>query len=174
MIQRVKQVVAAFTATIAYGDRQFVSSHLSEMEETLFWGMNLPDQRHALNVAYTAIDLAGEAPHINKELLIRCALLHDVGKKKGDVSTGDKIAAVLCHAVAPRWMKSWARLGRGNSIANLRHAFYIYLNHASRSAEMLETLGLTAEAAIVACHHESGSPGEAPELTLLRKADDLN
>lgn len=174
MIQRVKQVVAAFAATIAYGDRQFVSSHLSEREEALFWAMNLPDQRHALNVAYTAIDLTGDVPHINKELLIRCALLHDVGRKKGDVSTGDKIAAVLCHSLAPRWMKSWARPGRGSKIANLRHAFYTYLHHASRSAEMLQALGLTAEAAIVACHHQMGFPGEAPELTILRKADDLN
>ncbi len=174
MIQRVKQVVAAFAASIADGDRQFVSSHLSKREETLFWAMNLPDQRHALNVAYTAIDLAGDAPHINKELLIRCALLHDVGKKKGDVSTGDKIAAVLCHGLAPRWMKRWARPGRGSKISNLRHAFYIYLHHAARSAKMLQALGLTAEATIIACHHEPRSPREAPELTLLRTADDLN
>mgnify|MGYP003593150547 CR=1 FL=1 len=174
MIQRVKQVAAALTAQVSDRDWKFVRKHLNEDGERLFTAMNLPDKRHVLNVAYTAMKLAACVDDVNKLLLIRCALLHDAGKQQGDVSTWDKIAAVLAYNIAPRWARQWARYGRGTKIANLRHAFHIYFHHAARSAEMLRALGLEAEAAIVARHHDAPQPGEPIELTLLRQADDLH
>ncbi len=174
MIQRVKQVAAALTAKVSDSDYDFVRNHLNKDGERLFAAMNLPDKRHVLNVAYTAMKLADGVDNVDKPLLIRCALLHDAGKQQGDVSTWDKIAAVLAHNIAPRWARRWARQGRGTKIANLRHAFHIYFHHADRSAAMLRALGLEAEAAIVACHHDAPKPGEPIELTLLRQADDLH
>ena len=174
MIQRVKQVAAALTAKVSDRDWEFVRNHLDKDGERLFGAMNLPDKRHVLNVAYTAMKMADSADNVDKPLLIRCALLHDAGKQQGDVSTGDKIAAVLAHNIAPRWARRWARQGRGTRIANLRHAFYIYFHYAARSAVLLQELGLEAEAAIVARHHDAPQPGEPVELTLLRQADDLH
>ena len=174
MIQRVKQVIAALTATISADDWEFVRNHLNKDGERLFAAMNLPDKRHVLNVAHTAMKLAAGVDIVDKPLLIRCALLHDAGKQQGDVSTWDKIAAVLAHNLAPRWARRWAEQGRGTKIANLRHAFHIYFHHAARSAAMLRALGMEAEAEIVACHHDAPQPGEPIELTLLRQADNLH
>jgi len=175
MLKRVKQVMAALTAKIRPEDRIFVRQYLYAGEETLFWAMNLPDQRHALNVAYTAQKLGSKHKDIDRNLLIKCALLHDVGKIKGDVSTIDKVMTVIGHTVAPNWAKQWGRLGRGSKLANCRHAFYIYFHHAKRSAAMLKTIGASPRMIeIVSKHHEAPADGDPLELVLLRKSDELH
>jgi putative nucleotidyltransferase with HDIG domain len=173
--KRVKQVIAALTARITEQDRCFIIHYLDAAQAKLFWQMNLPDQRHALNVAYTALELATIDCTVDQELLTKCALLHDVGKIKGDVSTADKIITVILDKVAPCWVRQWGRLGRGSKVANLRHAIYIYYNHAARGAAMLRELGapeLMAE--IVSRHHQAPTTGEPAELQILRTADSLN
>jgi len=175
MSRRVKQVIAALTATIHPEDRTFVSQYLCSEEQTLFWAMNLPDQRHVLNVAYTALKLAKGQEEFDRELLVKCALLHDVGKIKGDVSTIDKIMTVIGHKLSPRWAKEWGRCGRGSKLKNIRHAFYIYFHHAKRSATMLEAIGANQKIVeIVAKHHKTPADHDPLELVLLRKADDLH
>jgi putative nucleotidyltransferase with HDIG domain len=175
MLKRVKQVMAALTAEITKEDRLFVNHYLNSKEQTLFWGMNLPDQRHVLNVAYTALQLAQQEEKIDKQLLVTCALLHDVGKVKGDVSTADKIMTVIGHKVSPQWAKQWGKLGRGNKLTNLRHAFFIYFHHAQRSATMLQEIGVRPQVVdIVAKHHKAPADFDPLELLVLRKADDLN
>lgn len=175
MIHRVKQVIAALTANITADDRLFVKSYLSTAEQALFWGMNRPDQRHVLNVAYTALQLAKKQDGIDVNLLVRCALLHDIGKIKGDVSTMDKIMTVVGHRLAPKRAKQWGRLGKGSPLRNIRHAFYIYYNHAQRSGAMLKAIGACPKIIhIVAKHHKTPAEDDPLELMLLRKADDLH
>lgn len=172
--QRIRQVWAALTANVGEEDRQFVRRWLSAAEEALFWGMNLPDQYHSLAVARTALALAQPRQDINARLLARLALLHDVGKVKGDVSTWDKILTVLLHRLAPG-ARRWGQEGRGGRLANVRHAIHVYYHHPERSARLLRAAGAGEElAALVRRHHKAPEAGEPPELTLLRQADDLH
>ncbi|MEG6586378.1 HD domain-containing protein [Dendrosporobacter sp. 1207_IL3150] len=174
MLTRIRQVLSAFTAYINSKDKAFVGKYLTKAEQDLFWGMNLPDQRHSLNVAYTAIKLA-EGSAIDRILLIKCALLHDVGKVKGDVSTLDKIITVAAHMIAPEWAKNWGREGRGSKIDNLRHAFYIYFSHPAKSARfLLEAHSGQQVVSIVLQHHKTPAEQDPPELTILRDADNLH
>lgn len=175
MFHRIKQAFAALTATITQEDRAFVEIYLNFDAQALFWGMNVPDQRHALNVAYTALRLAKDHPTINTALLIKCALLHDVGKIKGDISTFDKILAVIGDKLLYKKTKKWARLGRGSKLSNIRHALYIYFNHGDRSAAMLQEIGesnLVIE--IVAKHHKTPADNDPLELILLRQSDNMH
>lgn len=175
MWKRIQQVYSAITAKIEPKDRHFIQEHLNEKEQKLFWQMNLPDQRHVLNVAYTALDLAHGRPEVNQALLLKCALLHDVGKVKGDVSTMDKVITVVVHAFAASWAKKWGCYGRGNKVKNLRHAFYIYYHHPERSAAMLgEIQTERAVIEIIAKHHKTPAEQDPPELVLLRAADDMH
>lgn len=174
MLNRLRQVASAVTAKISEADRGFVASYLTDSEEKLFWQMNLPDQRHALNVAYTALAFP-EIDHVDEYLLIRCSLLHDIGKIKGDVSTLDKIITVLVYSLFPRWASRWGRYGRGSKLDNLRHAFYIYFHHAERSAALLYAAGTTGILLdVIRRHHQPPIAGEPLELNLLRKADNKN
>jgi len=175
MFNRVRQVMGALTARIMPEDKVFVSHYLNRAEQKLFWGMNLPDQRHVLNVAQTALRLAQQQSRIEINLLVKCALLHDVGKIKGDVSTMDKIITVVGYNMSPQWAKQWGRLGRGNKLDNIRHAFYIYWHHAERSAAMLKEINAAPQVVeIVAKHHEAPADNDPLELVILRMSDDLH
>ncbi|MDT8900196.1 HD domain-containing protein [Anaeroselena agilis] len=175
MWRRVKQVLAALTARVTAADREFVAAWLAPAERELFYAMNLPDQYHALQVAYTARRLAAGRGGVDYGLLTRCALLHDVGKVKGDVSTFDKTFAVLAHRLAPGRAEGWGRAGRGGRIANLRHALHVYFRHPERSAALLAGIGANERlVGIISSHHQPPAPGEPPELTILREADDMH
>jgi putative nucleotidyltransferase with HDIG domain len=175
MLNRIKQFFSAVTAKITGPDREFVDKSLYGDEKALFFGMNVPDQRHALNVAYTALDLAQKGESVDRRLLVRCALLHDVGKVRGDVSTFDKVITVLAQHFAPDWAKKWGRYGRGGRLDNLRHAFYTYYHHAERGAQLLTAVGSEPQLiSIILRHHELPAAIEASELKLLRQADSLN
>lgn len=173
MWRRAKQVFAALTAKMTAADREFVASWLTPAERALFFAMNLPDQCHALRVAHTARAIAAGREGVDAGLLTRCALLHDVGKVKGDVSTFDKTFAVLAHRFAPGIAQKWGRPGRGGRVANLRHALHVYFHHPERSAALLADIdGDERLIAIIRRHHLPRSPGEPAELTILRQADD--
>ncbi len=173
---RVKQFWAAITAHITIEDSIWVNGILSPREASLFWRMNLPDQQHAIRVAKSAIALARRVrDDVDVELLLRGALLHDVGKVCGDVSTADKVITVIGHKFAPRMMRSWGREGRGSRIDNLRHACYVYFHHPRRSADLLRAID--AEDVLIELvlhHHEPMVSGERIELTLLRQADEMH
>ncbi len=96
--------------------------------------MSLPDQRHALNVAYTVLKLTHDKQPAVKRLLVKSALLHDIGKIQGDISVADKVITVLADMFFPEIGRSWGQYGRGGSLANLRHAFYVYYYHPARGA----------------------------------------
>lgn len=173
---RVKQFWAAITARVTIEDSLWVNGILSAREANLFWRMNLPDQQHAIRVAKSAMKLAKEAAEaIDHRLLLRGALLHDVGKVYGDVSTADKVITVLGHKFAPRMMRSWGREGRGSRIDNLRHACYVYFHHPQRSADFLRMIGAEQELIeLVLHHHDKMTNEERTELTLLRQADEMH
>lgn len=173
---RVKQFWAAITARITPEEADWVNCSLSKEEAQLFWRMNLPDRQHAIRVAHTAMRLAEtESDEIDRRLLLRAGLLHDVGKVEGDVSTMDKVLTVLGHKFAPRMMKSWGREGRGSKIDNLRHACYVYFHHPQRGADFLRQIGeedLLIE--LVLAHHTPARNGDSPMLELLRRADEMH
>ncbi len=156
-------------------DREFIEQHLNLKAQKLFWAMNEPDQRHVLNVAYTALRLADNYSSINIDLLVKCALLHDVGKVKGDVSTVDKIITVIGDFFFQNQLRKWGKQGRGSKVANLRHAFYIYFHHAAISAGMLREIGESPEMIdIIANHHKTPAENDPLELKLLRASDNMH
>ena len=104
--------------------------------------------------------------------MLRCALLHDVGRTRGDLGTAGKILTVFLHAVSPCWA---ARRGAVDGTpGSLQHKLYIYQHHAMLGAAKLHQLGLQREAAIVAAHHRPPTADDALELVLLRRADAMN
>jgi putative nucleotidyltransferase with HDIG domain len=162
-------------AKITLPDIQFIVSHLNASEQKIFWGMGLPDQYHCLRVAQDALRLSEGVKEADRQLLARCALLHDVGRRKDDVSTWDKIFTVLLHQIASKKARDWGREGRGSRTDNLRHAVYVYFNHPQISAKILQEIGLEEKIIdIVAAHHRPAAIDDPPELKLLKAADEMN
>src|SRR5688572_10858585 len=85
-----------------------VRSWLTGPEQRLFFGQSATDQRHALRVAHLL--LARGHPD---RLLIRAALLHDVGKSGRGVTLVHRVSWVVAGRLSPRLAAALARLGGG-------------------------------------------------------------
>ena len=168
---RIRQFVRAVTARVSDEERAYVASVLPEKAVPLFYAMHRADQRHALNVARTAMTLADERERdgvcVNRKLLERCALLHDVGRRRGDLDIFGKVACVLLVHYFPERSKRWAEDGTS---AMLR----VYYHHPEIGAELLRGIGLFEEASIIEHHHVSANVRDSLELCLLRDADEAN
>lgn len=175
MWKRVRQFAWAWRARITLLDRAFITEHLSIREQELFYGMSVQDQFHCRRVATDIIRLSAGCSDADSLFLVRCALLHDVGRRQGDVSTLDKIIAVLMHSFMPRKARAWAQEGRGNCLDNLRHALYVYYFHPQRGVKLLRDIGTENELLeVIKAHHEPFRREDRLALNLLRLADDLN
>lgn len=170
MIQRIRQFYRAMTARITPADRQWVEERLPADAQKLFYAMHPADQYHALNVAKTAMHLSSEHPSVDSALLLRAALLHDVGRVQGDMDVMGKVLAVLVKHFFSQKARQLAEKQHGW----LEHIMYVYYHHPEIGASKLETIGMTEEAAIIRWHHASAAGNEPPELVLLRAADELN
>ena len=164
---RIKQFIRAVTARVTVEDGKYISAHLNADEQKIFFAMSVADQAHSLRTAYTIERLVIEDKRgVDKEFLIRCALLHDTGRKAGDLTIKGKIFVVLITTCAPKFAE---RLE-----LNVNRALYVYHHHAELGAQKLQRLGLFKEAKIIAKHHAPPKPDDPLELKLLRMADNEN
>ncbi len=164
---RILQFVRAVTARVSVEDGKYISTHLNAEEQKIFFAMSVADQVHSLRTAYTVERLIIEDKRgVDREFLIRCALLHDTGRRAGDLTIKGKIFAVLITSIAPKFAERLELNGN--------HALYVYHNHAEIGARRLQKLGLFKEAKIIAKHHAKPKPDDPFELKLLRLADNEN
>ena len=167
VFKRVKQFFRALTARVTVDDGQYISAHLNAEEQKIFFAMSVVDQAHSLRTAYTIERLVIEDKRgIDKEFLIRCALLHDVGRKAGDLTIKGKIFVVLITTFAPQYAERLELNGN--------RALYVYHHHAELGAQKVQRLGLFKEAKIIAKHHAPPKSDDPLELKLLRLADNEN
>lgn len=185
MLYRIKQFIRGFCAKKPTAEEmQFINLWLPPKGRKLFAAMNTADQRHSLNVLYTAKqnlerDYQREADADYTQsysfvLLARCCLLHDIGRGHfmGPIR---KSIAVLLDKIFPIWARQHGRYASESYIGGLLHRYY---HHAELSAELLQKNGFLTEARIVALHHKKGSgwlnEEERKVLELLREADGMN
>lgn len=164
VFKRIKQFIRAVTAHVTVDDGQYISAHLNAEEQKLFFAMSVADQAHSLRTAYTIERLVIEDKRgVDREFLIRCALLHDTGRRAGDLTIRGKIFVVIITKFAPKFAE---RLE-----INGNHELYVYHHHAELGGRKLQQIGLFKEAKIIAKHHAPPKPDDPLELKLLRLAD---
>ena len=162
--KRIWQFVRAVTARVSVDDGKYIATHLNADEQKIFFAMSIPDQCHSLRTAYTIERLIIEDKRgVDREFLIRCALLHDVGRKAGDLTTMGKIFVVLVTSIAPQFAERLELNGN--------RALYVYHHHAELGAQKIQRIGLFKEAKIIAKHQSPPKSNDPIELKLLRFAD---
>ncbi len=167
IFRRIKQFFRALTAKVTPDDGKYLAAHLNAEEQRLFFSMSTADQYHSLLTAYTIERLViQDKQGIDREFLIRCALLHDIGRVKGDMGIFGKIFTVLVTELAPGFADKLER--QGNRL------MFVYRHHAEMSGRKLQQIGLFKEAKIVAKHHSPPTADDPYELKLLRLADEAN
>lgn len=180
MLYRIKQFFRAFFALpLNSGERSIINQYLSPEQATCFFAMSRCDQRHCLNVMRTAAELLesetmGRLDTGTKELLIRCCLLHDIGRGSF-MGPFSKTYAVLLNHYVPVWARSH---GQKDSCNPLFRLLYRYYQHPNIGASMLSELGAFQEAGIIALHHGDDmgelSGAACLVLQLLKEADGKN
>jgi hypothetical protein len=133
-----------------------VRSWLAGPEQGAFYGQSVVDQRHALRVAHLLL-----ARGHSDRLLIRAALLHDVGKSDRGVRLIHRVGWVLAGRVSGRLQAHLARLGGG---------WRALADHAPVGASRLRAAGV--ESRLVALVGGRPLPGDEPRLELLAAADE--
>lgn len=178
MIQRCRQFFHALFAKPQAEEITWARSLLSSQEMALFLAMNSIDQCHALRVAHTAAQKAEALPETllptQKKFLLRLALLHDVGRKRGDLGLWGKVAMVLLDAYLPKVLHAWAKRGAQGQRGKHFQMAHVYCHHAEIGYHLLKNIGDNAEAEVIRYHHHAPQAGDSLYLNLLRAADEEN
>ena len=174
MFNRINQFFSALNPKITFAQTIYVQEVLDAEQARLFFNMSLADQSHCLKVAKTVEMLAAKyKQNIDKQLLIKAALLHDIGKNKKYSDVWYKTACVLMETLFPDYAAKIA--AENTDKIFLSKALYYYYNHPQIGADKLRDLSNEEKLALlVAWHHDKSKQNILPELKLLQQADNLN
>lgn len=130
--KRIKQFYIGFTSIfkkITREDLELVKSHLNEVEYSLFNKYYEYDKKHVLRVAKDIEKICTDEG-INsskKSLLIKTALLHDMGKIKAKINILDRVILVLLNKML------------GDKAKSLKiKKVQVYYNHGFMGYEILK------------------------------------
>lgn len=174
LISRIRQFYSALTSKITPQDEIFLANSLNPKEYFLFNTMDIPTQRHCLNVASSCVTLSGNYPALNKNVLIKAALLHDCGKRAGEVKTWHRVLIVTTYAFLPALARKLVHLGFKGKGGSLARAFYIQAHHAERGAKILKNAGLEPTVVDLVLRHHQQVQFPTLELAILQRADNTN
>ena len=178
MRQRIRQFVRAMFGCLDADGHTFIRSYLNDTEQKLFYAMHEADQFHAFRVALTARELYTKRGDMNSDeyiLLIRCALLHDIGRVKGEADVWGKVLAVLSYRFIPSVIPYFIQRKGSNGISGrIGRALYIYADHPYIGADKLRVIGDIREAGVIQFHQKKPAPEDSLVLALLKIADARN
>ncbi len=161
--RRVRQFLRAIWGRVRPAEQAAVIAYLSPEQACLFRLMDRCDRRHCLDVFYTLRD-AG----CRDELLLRAALLHDVGKVGSGLTVWHRVAVVLLASIRPAWLTCLAGDGR-----RWRRPFAVHMHHPELGARLVAAAGCRPEVVDLIRRHHDPRPDDA-RLVLLQWADERN
>jgi predicted hydrolase (HD superfamily) len=171
MLYRTRQVWSALHASVTPEERLWIQTLLSPTEQILFDSMDVVDQRHVLDVAYTCRERAKDWPPEEQRFLYKAALLHDIGKSKGDLTVFRRVLAVFLHYLLKEKAIQLAHPAKGP----WRRTLHIYFNHPRLGVAKGKAANLSPELLrLIENHHEPIGPEDDKYLKTLKAADDLN
>lgn len=152
LIHLTLRVAVAFFPRFAPTDDAYAARWLSPAEYALYLQMDARDRAHGVMVAKA---LQARCPSASP-LLVRAALLHDVGKSLRPYRPLERILVHLCR---PPQLPASPRL------TGLAGALQQRLHHARYGAELIRAAGGHPRVAeLVARHHQPAGDAEAQQL----------
>ena len=161
MLYRVKQFFKALTSKVTMDDRRFINSYLNEKERRLFFSMPGYEQTHSLRVARDVLE-SNRVSTDKHEILVKAALLHDIGKLSGGLNIITKSIMVLLDKAIPKIIRRFGKL----------KAVDTYYNHPERAFLYIKDEG-DYFSYLIRNHHNYSIRGD-DGLKLLQDADSRN
>ena len=166
---RVRQFWAVVSTHREAVDDSALAEFLNPNQRDWFHSMPASGQAHAHSV-FRALQRAGHS----ETPLLQAALLHDLGKSRGNVQVWHRVVAVILRNVRPSLLHRLA----ANEPKGWRFPFYVQLHHAAMGAEVASQIGADALAvALIRWHHDAPGitdlDGNARQmLSALQRADE--
>lgn len=174
-VRYLKRLLGMFKEHLSEAEQILLDQYLDDSGQFLFLQMGRVERYHALAVAQTVLQEAGYQRGINLPVLVKAALLHDVGKVEGDLNFWNRLAAGLIRRVKPDWREKYAQANRSERWPAIRYGFYVDLMHPVRGSYMAQSLGIEPGVVeLIRRHHDPPVSGQTPELTWLQAADNKN
>lgn len=161
---RIKQFYWGITSKINKNDIEFIRSILSTEELKLFNKLTIQEQKHSLRIAYDIELFCKENDKIDMNLLIKAALLHDVGKICKKLNLIDKSLIVVLNILFK---------GKISKFSN-NEKVYVYYNHGKIGKKLLKRLGCSKELLYLVENHHNFNICDSLELSILRFYDGKN
>lgn len=173
IINRIRQFWYALFSRIGSKEISFVEQYLNKEEQFLFYNMDLPTQTHCIRVAQTCLKLLPKDKKVNLNVLIKAALLHDIGKPANFIRTIDRVLIVLLSTFLPQTYNKILNIK--SSDYHIFNAFKAHAKHPTRGAAIARKQKINNEIIyLIESHHRSINHDDTWELKLLKKADEMN
>lgn len=170
-----KRLLGMFKKRLSEAEQILLDNYLDDGGKFLFSQMNRIERYHAMAVAKTVLERAGFQRGINLNLLVKAALLHDIGKVEGDLNFCNRLAAGLIRRVKPDWRAKYGLANRNQRWPAIRYGIYVDLMHPVRGSYMAQSLGIEPDVVeLIRHHHDPPVTNQSPELTWLQTADNKN
>jgi putative nucleotidyltransferase with HDIG domain len=160
---RIKQFYWAMGSSISMLDIEFVKNKLTLSELDLFYRLSVSEQKHSIRVAYDVENMCMDMG-INPKILVKAALLHDIGKTYKRLNIIDKSIIVIVDNITRGSIKQFS------SISKLD----VYYNHAKIGYDILKKyINDNRLLYLVKNHHNDKIKGDI-QLNILRICDSIN
>lgn len=167
--------IGSWNAKLSPEDEQFLSEYLDDPGRFLFSQMSKIDQHHSIAVARQVMVEAAHSDGLEMNLLIKAALLHDVGKVEGDFNFLSRILVGLVKRVRPTLRGKLAVTYPVTFWQKIGYGCYVDLVHPARGAHMARAFGIESSVVeMIRHHHDPPRQGQRMELTWLQLADSKN
>jgi putative nucleotidyltransferase with HDIG domain len=167
--------IGSYSTALKPEDKQFVNSYLDDPGRFLFYQMGKADQQHSLAVAKSILTNVAGTKGLELNILVKAALLHDVGKVEGDFNFFSRVLVGFVKRIQPSWRDKYAFRNPNTFWEKVRYGFYVDLVHPARGAHMAKVFGIEREVVeMIRHHHDPPRQGQSPELTWLQTADSKN
>lgn len=161
MLYRIKQFFSGVTAKIDSNDRAFVEAYLNETEINLFYSLPIYEQAHSIRVAREVLRESLEN-QMYDILLVKAALLHDIGKLGSGLNLITKSILVLLEKAFPNLLRRFSGI-------NMINAYY---HHAEIAVTILNDEDDYIRYLIK--NHHNYSIKNDKKLLILQRADSNN
>ena len=162
-LYRIKQFYWSMVSKINDEDIDFLKTYLEAYELQLFHQLPTYEQKHCINVARDVKSTCNQRK-LQSNLLMKVALLHDIGKIYSNMNPIDKSIMVIMHNITNGKIES----NKKNKNVNM------YYNHGDIGYNLLRKYGYDDRFLFLVKNHHNNNITEDTELNLLKECDDRN
>lgn len=160
---RLKQFYWNLHSRLDEYDLKFINNILSEDELELFKKLSMSEQKHCVKVAYDVEKICYKKD-INLNIILKAALLHDIGKIYRRLTIIDKSIMVLLNSITLGKMKYMCKFNKIN----------VYYNHAKIGAKLLEKISCNKYVIFLVKNHDNNDINDNKYLNIIKYCDNNN